>query len=108
MPHVGGTSESGNSTNSDSRRVRIGIHLQCGTDKAINRILSCKLTQNAVRTEALIPSGKVEVRARCDVVIHSNYASETMNAMHPATFDASDHCRVGIQRPVFGDVSSDF
>src|SRR5882762_9878678 len=87
------------------RRVRVGIHLQRRADKSIDCILPGKLTQNPVRTEAAISAGKKDIRTCRDILIHSNFAAETVNAFDPTALDRGDHCGVWVERPVFADLS---
>src|SRR6267143_2579384 len=106
VSHVWRAAKPCESPSCHSRRVCVGIHLQRRADKSIDRILSRELTEHSVRTEAAIPSGKKDVRACRDVLVHSNFAAETVNAFDPATFDCGDHCRVRVECPVFADLSS--
>src|SRR6266404_8445774 len=106
VSHIWRAAEARETPSCHCRRVCVGIHLQRGTDKSIDRILSRELTQNPVRTEAAISSRKENIRACRDILIHSNFAAETVNAFDPATFDCGNHCRVWIERPVFTDLSA--
>src|SRR6266478_6871663 len=106
VSHVWRAAESCKTPHCHRRRVCIGIHLQGRTDKPIDCILSCKLAQNPVRTEAAISSGKEDIRACRDILIHSDFAAETMNAFDPATFDCGNHCRVRVECPVFADLAA--
>src|SRR5580704_19760332 len=105
VSHVRRTAKAGESPSSYRRRVCIGVHLQRRTNKPIDRILPGKLTQDAVRTEAAVPSQKKDIRARCNVFIHSNFAAKAVNAFNPSTFYRRDHCGVRVERPVFADLS---
>src|SRR5258708_2774964 len=106
VPHVWRAAVPCKSPSCYGGRICVCIHLQRRTDKAINCILSCKLAQNPVRTEAAIPSGKKDIRTCRDILVHSNFAAETVNAFDPAVFDCGDHCRVRVQRPVFANLSA--
>src|SRR6266481_4881138 len=88
------------------RRVCVGIHLQCRTNESINCILPGKLTQNPVRTETAVSSGKEDIRTCRDILIHSNFAAETVNTFDPAALDCGAHCGMGVERPVFADLSA--
>src|SRR5258708_23150829 len=87
-------------------RICVRIHLQRRPDKSIDCILAGELTQNPVRTEAAISAGKKDIRTCRDILIHSNFAAETVNAFDPAALDRGDHCRMGVERPVFADLSA--
>src|SRR5258707_12675043 len=100
VSHVWRADESRETPSCHRRRVCVGIHLQRRTDKSINCILSCKLTQNPVRTEAAISSGKEDIRTCRDILIHSNFAAETVNAFDPTAFDGGNHGRLRVERPV--------
>src|ERR1700723_1740101 len=91
----------------DRRRVGIGIHLQRRTDKPIDRVLSGKLAQNAVRAQATIPSGKKDIRACRYILIHPDFTAEGMDALDPSTFDCRDECRMRVQRPVLADLPTE-
>src|ERR1700751_3381627 len=106
VSHVWCAAESCKTPRCHRRRVRVGIHLQRRPDKSIDCILPGELTQDAVRTEAAILSGKEDIRACRDILIHSNFATETVNAFDPAAFDCGDHCRMRVERPVFADLSA--
>jgi hypothetical protein len=106
VSHVWRAAKPSESPSCHSRRVCLGIHLQRRTNKSIDCILSRKLTEHPVRTEAAISSGKKDIWTCRDVLIHSNFAAETVNAFDPAAFDCGDHCRVRVQRPVFADLSA--
>src|SRR5712672_57455 len=106
VSHVWRTAEPCKTPRCYRRRVCVGIHLQRRTNESINCILPGKLTQNPVRTETAVSSGKEDIRTCRDILIHSNFAAETVNAFDPAAFDRGNHCRVRVERPVFADLSA--
>src|SRR6266478_2273040 len=106
VSHVWRAAESCKTPSCHRRRVCVGIHLQRRPDKSIDCILAGELTQDAVRSEAAISSGKEDIRACRDILIHSNFAAETVNTFDPAALDRGDHCRMGVERPVFADLSA--
>src|SRR6267378_762346 len=105
VSHVWRAAESCKTPSCHRRRVCVGIHLQRRPDKSIDCILAGELTQDAVRTEAAISSGKEDIRACRDILIHSNFAAETVNAFDPTALDRGDHRGVWIERPVFANLS---
>src|ERR1700689_2265795 len=105
VSHVGRTAKAGESPSCYRRRVCVRVHLQRRTNKPIDGILPSELTQDAVRTEAAVPSQKKDIRARRNVFIHSHFAAKTVNAFDPTAFYRRDHCGVRVECPVLADFS---
>src|ERR1700740_2446438 len=106
VSHVWRAAESRETSSCHRRRVCVGIHLQRRPDKSIDCILAGELTQAAGRRGVAISSGKEDIRACGDILIHSNFAAETVDAFDPAAFDCGDHCRMGVECPVLADLSA--
>src|SRR5580693_2578992 len=98
VSHVGRTAKASESPSCYRRGVCVGVHLQRRTNKPIDGILPGELTQDPVRTEAAVPPQKKDIRARCNVFIHSNFAAKTVNALYPTGFNSGDHRGVRIER----------
>src|ERR1700722_2269043 len=106
MPHIGRASEPCKPSGRHRRGIGITIHLKRCSDKGIHGVLTRKLTQNTVRAQAAITASEEDIRASTDVFVHSDFASERVNALNPSALDSWNQCRVRIQRKVFADLSA--
>src|ERR1700734_3068899 len=106
MPHIRRASEAGKTSDRYRRGIGIPVHLKCCSDEGIHGVLTSKLTENTVRPQAAIPASEEDVGASTDVFIHSDFASERVNALNPTALDSRNQCRVRIQRKVFTDFSA--
>ena len=106
MPHIWRASEPCKPSGRHRRGIGITIHLKRCSNKGIHGVLTRKLTENTVRTQAAISASEEDIGASTDVFIHSNFASERVNALNPSALDSRNQCGVRIQRKVFADLST--
>src|ERR1700756_4520059 len=106
MPHIRRASEACKPSGRHRRGIGITIHLQRGSDKSVNCVLTSKLTENTVRPQAAIAASKEDVGASTDVFIHSDFASERVNALNPSALDSRNQGGVRIQRKMLADLSA--
>src|ERR1700733_811347 len=106
MPHIWRASEPCKPSCRHRRGISITIHLKRCSDKGVHGILTRKVTENTVRALAAISAIEEDIGASADVFIHSNFASERMNALNPATLNRWNQCGVRIQRKMFADLSA--
>src|ERR1700722_8245072 len=106
MPHIRRASEACKPSGRNRRGIGIAIHLKRCSNKGIHGVLTSKLTENTVRAQAAITASEEDIGASTDVFIHSNFASERVNALNPSALDSRNQCGVRIQRKVFADFSA--
>jgi len=106
MSHVWRAAEARKAPGRYRRRIGVPVHLKRCSNEGIHCILTSKLTENTVRAQAAIPASKEDVGTSTDVFIHSNFASERVNALNPSALDSRNQCWVRIQRKVFADFSA--
>src|ERR1700733_11902860 len=106
MSHIRRTSEACKASRRYRRRIGIPVHLKRCSNKGIHGVLTSKLTENTVRPQAAIPASEEDVGASTDVFIHSNFASERVNALNPSALDSRNQGGVRIQREVQADLSA--
>src|ERR1700723_1710497 len=106
MPHIGRASEPRKPSGRHRRRIGIAIHLKRCSDKGIHGVLPSKLTENTVRTQAAITASEEDIGASTDVFIHSDFASERVNALNPSALDSWNQCGVRIQCEMHADLSA--
>src|ERR1700722_18791614 len=106
MPHIRRASEARKTSDRYRGGVGVAIHLQRCSNEGIHGVLTSKLTKNTVRPQAAVPASEEDVGASTDVFIHSDFASERVNALNPSALDRRNQCRVRIQRKVFADLST--
>src|SRR5271170_5197106 len=88
MTHIRRPSEACKASGCYRRGIGITIHLKRCSNKGIHGVLTCKLTQNTVRAQAAITASEEDIGASTDVFIHSNFASERVNALNPTALDS--------------------
>src|SRR5580692_1516763 len=106
MPHIWRASEPCKPTGRYRRGISITIHLKRCSDKGVHGILTRKLTENTVRAQAAITASEEDIGASTDVFIHSNFASERVNALNPSALDSWNQCGVRIQCEMHADLSA--
>src|SRR3981189_1348599 len=106
MPHIRGASEAGKPSGRHCRGIGITIHLKRRSNEGIHGVLTSKLTENTVRPQAAIAASEEDVGASTDVFIHSDFASERVNALNPSALDSRNQCGVRIQRKMLADLSA--
>src|SRR5271154_4701484 len=88
MSHIRRSSEPCKPPGRYRRGIGITIHLKRCSNEGIHGVLTSKLTENTVRSQAAIPASEEDVGASTDVFIHSDFASERMNTLDPSAFDS--------------------
>src|ERR1700722_20811404 len=88
MPHIRRASEPCKPSGRHCGGIGITIHLKRCSNKGIHGVLTGKLTENTVRAQAAIPACEEDVGASTDVFIHSDFASERVNALNPSALDS--------------------
>src|SRR6202023_562450 len=106
MSHIRRATEACKASSRYRRGIGISIHLKRCSHEGIHGVLTSKLTKNPVRPQAAIPASEEDVGAGTDVFIHSDFASERVNALNPSALDSRNQCGVRIQRKVFADFSA--
>src|SRR5271154_7133396 len=106
MSHIRRASEACKASGRYRRGIGIPVHLKRCSNEGIHGVLTSKLTKNTVRPQAAIPAGEEDVGTSTDVFIHSDFASERVNALNPSALDSRNKCGVRIQRKVFADFSA--
>src|SRR3984957_8866243 len=106
MPHIWRASEPCKPSGRHRRGISITIHLKRCSNKSIHGVLTGKLTQNTVRAQAAITASEEDIGASTDIFIHSNFASERVNALNPSALDSRNQCGMRIQRKMFADFSA--
>src|SRR5258707_10135697 len=91
VSQVGGASKTGQSTLNDRRRIRISVHLQSRSDKGIDRVLAGQLREDSVGTEPSISTGRENIWASSDIIIHPDLASKALHALHPPALNTAHH-----------------
>src|SRR5271154_3350413 len=97
MSHIRRSSEPCKPPGRHRRGIGIPVHLKRCSNEGIHGVLTSKLTENTVRPQAAIPASEEDVGASTDVFIHSNFASERVNALNPSALDSRNQCGVRIQ-----------
>jgi hypothetical protein len=106
MSHIRRASEACKASGRHRRGIGIPVHLKRGSDKGVYCILSSELAENAIRSQAAIPASEEDVGASTDVFIHSDFASERVNALNPSALDSRNQCGVRIQGKMLADLST--
>src|ERR1700735_1296813 len=106
VPHIRRASKARKPSSRYRRGIGIPIHLKRCSDEGIHGILTGKLTKNSVRPQAAIPASEEDVGASTDVFIHSDFASERVNALNPSALDSRTQCGVRVQRKVLANLSA--
>src|ERR1700735_4920359 len=106
MPHIRRASEACKPSSRHRRGIGIPVHLQRCANEGIHGVLTGKLTENTVRPQAAIPASEEDVGASTDVFIHSDFASERVNALNPSALDSWNQCGVRIQCEMHADLSA--
>src|ERR1700721_453551 len=106
MPHIRRAPEPCKPSGRHRRGIGIPVHLKRCSNEGIHGVLTRKMKKNTVRPQAAIPAGKEDVGTSTDVFIHSDFASERVNALNPSAFDSGNQCGMRIQRKVFANFSA--
>src|SRR5580658_5029176 len=106
MSHIRRASKAGKTSGRHCGGIGVPVHLKRCSNEGIHGVLTSKLTKNTIRAQAAIPAGEEDVGASTDVFIHSDFASERVNALNPSALDSRNQCGVRIQRKVFADFSA--
>src|ERR1700761_2170292 len=107
MSHIRCASETRKPSGRYRRGIGITVHLKCRPNKGVHGVLTGKLTKNAVGPQTAIPSGEENIGASTNVFIHSDLASERMNALNPSALDSWNECGEWIQRKMLADLSTE-
>jgi hypothetical protein len=105
VSHIRCASEACKASGRHGRGIGVAIHLKRCSNEGIHGVLTSKLTENTVRPQAAIPASEEDVGASTDVFIHSDFASERVNALNPSALDSRNQRGVRIQRKVLADFS---
>src|SRR5258705_13790090 len=103
--HVRRTAEAGQTPSRYCGRVGIAVHLKSCSDECIHGILSCQLAKDPVGSEAAVAASEEDVRTSTNVFIHPHFATKRMDALDPTALDGRNQRWVGVQSPVFADLS---
>src|SRR5580704_9482130 len=103
MPHIRRASEACKASSRYRRGIGISIHLKRCSNEGIHSVLTSKLKENTVRPQAAVAASKEDIGAGANILVHAHFASEGMNALHPAALDRGNQRRVRVERPVFAD-----
>src|ERR1700733_3619306 len=106
MSHIRRASEACKASGRYRRGIGISVHLKRCSNEGLHGVLTSKLTKNTVRPQATIPTSEEDVGASTDVFIHSDFASERVNALSPSALDSRNQCGVRVQRKVLADFSA--
>src|ERR1700744_5164406 len=107
MSHIRRASEACKASGRNRRGIGILVHLKRCSNEGIHGVLNSQLTKDKNRPHAAIPASEEDVGTSTDVVIHSDFASEGVNALNPSALDSRNQCWVRIQRKVFADFSAE-
>src|SRR5271155_6072403 len=106
VPHIRRASKACKASGRHGRGIGVSIHLKRCSNEGIHGVLTCELTENTVGPQAAIPASEEDVGAGADVFIHSDFASERVNALNPSTLDSGNQCGVRIERKMLADFSA--
>src|SRR5580658_9749805 len=96
VPHIRRTSKACKASGRYRRRIGVPVHLKRCSNEGIHGVLTSKLAKNTVRPQAAIPASEENIGASTDVFIHSDFASEGVNALNPAALNCRNQCWVWV------------